>query len=87
MRQLALLAIILSTGLSVSACDIQAGGAGGFSVDFASGKATDTWSPTDTVPAGGRFELINVKTIGRLASSGGQHRAPDSDPESAHGAD
>src|SRR5687768_18525334 len=60
MRQPCLLALILSVGLSVSACDIQAGENGHFSVDFASGKATDTWTRTYTVPAGGRFELINV---------------------------
>lgn len=66
MRKLSLLALALSAGLSVAACDIQAGGDGGFSVDFASGKATDTWSRTYTVPAGGRFELINVN--GRITA-------------------
>ena len=66
MRKLSLLALVLSTGLSVAACDIQAGGNGGFSVDFASGKATDTWSRTYTVPVGGRFELINVN--GRISA-------------------
>lgn len=66
MRQLALLALVLSVGLSGAACDIQAGGNGNFSVDFASGKATDTWSRTYTVAAGGRFELINVN--GRITA-------------------
>ena len=66
MRKLSLLALVLSVGLSVSACDIQAGENGHFSVDFASGKATDTWSRTYTVPAGGRFELINVN--GRITA-------------------
>ena len=59
MRRLSLLALVLFAGLSVAACDIQAEN-GKFDIDFASGKATDTWSRTYTVPAGGRFELINV---------------------------
>ena len=66
MRKLFLLALALSAGLSVAACDIQAGENGHFSVDIASGKATDTWSRTYTVAAGGRFELINVN--GRITA-------------------
>lgn len=66
MRKLSLLALVLSAGLSVAACDIQAGENGHFSVDIASGKATDTWSRTYTVAAGGRFELINVN--GRITA-------------------
>jgi hypothetical protein len=52
-------ALLFLVGLSTAACDIQAGN-GKFDIDFAAGKATDTWSRTYTVPAGGRFELINV---------------------------
>jgi hypothetical protein len=59
MRRLSLPALVLFAGLSVAGCDIQAQN-GKFDIDFASGKATDTWSRTYTVPAGGRFELINV---------------------------
>lgn len=66
MRKLSLLALVLSAGLSVAGCDIQAGENGHFSVDIASGKAVDTWSRTYTVPAGGRFELINVN--GRITA-------------------
>ena len=66
MRKLSLLALVLSVGLSGAACDIQAGGNGNFSVDFASGKATDTWTRTYTLAAGGRFELINVN--GRITA-------------------
>lgn len=66
MRRLPHLSVLLLSGLLVAGCDIQAGGNGGFSVDFASGKATDTWSRTYTVPAGGRFELINVN--GRITA-------------------
>src|SRR5688572_29881876 len=66
MRKLLLLGLILSVGLGVSACDIQTSANGEFSFDIASGKATDTWSRTYTVPAGGRFELINVN--GRITA-------------------
>jgi hypothetical protein len=72
MRKLSLLALALSVGLSVAACDIQAGENGHFSVDLASGKATDTWSRTYTVAAGGRFELINVNGRITAASTDGK---------------
>lgn len=65
MRRLSLPALVLFAGLSVAGCDIQAQN-GKFDIDFASGKATDTWSRTYTVPAGGRFELINVN--GRITA-------------------
>ena len=60
MRKLSALAVVLSVGLSVAACDIQTSANGEFSFDIAQGKATDTWSRTYKVAAGGRFELINV---------------------------
>src|SRR5687767_3891748 len=66
MRKLLLLGLILSVGLSVSACDVQTSADGHFSFDIAQGKATDTWSRTYAVPAGGRFELINVN--GRITA-------------------
>ena len=59
MRKLLLLGLLLSVGFSVSACDIEAQN-GKFDIDFAGGKATDTWARTYTVQPGGRFELINV---------------------------
>ena len=59
MRRLSILALVLAAGLSVAGCDIQAGN-GDFKVDFASGKAQDTWSRTYKVASSGRFELINV---------------------------
>lgn len=59
MRKFSLLALVLVAGLSVSGCDIQAEN-GKFDIDFASGKAQDTWSRTYKVAANGRFELINV---------------------------
>jgi hypothetical protein len=52
--------------LSVAGCDIQAGNGNDFKIDFASGKATDTWSRTYKLPATGRFELINVN--GRITA-------------------
>src|SRR5688572_4896233 len=66
MRKLLLLGLILAVGLSVSACDVQTSADGHFSFDIAQGKATDTWSRTYAVPAGGRFELINVN--GRITA-------------------
>lgn len=67
MRKPSLLALVLFVGLSVSACDIQAGENGHFSVDIAQGKATDTWSRTYKVEASGRFELININ--GRVTAT------------------
>lgn len=64
--KIALLGLVFSAGLSVAACDIQAGENGGLSFDIASGKAQDTWTRTYTVPADGRFELINVN--GRITA-------------------
>jgi hypothetical protein len=66
MRKLFLCALILAAGLGVAACDIETGANGHFSVDIASGKATDTWSRTYPMPAEGRFELINVN--GRITA-------------------
>jgi hypothetical protein len=60
MRRLPVLAFVLVAGLSVAGCDIQAGNNGDFKIDFASGKATDTWSRTYKLAEKGRFELINV---------------------------
>lgn len=60
MRKLPTLALVLLASLSIAACDIQAGNGGDFKIDFASGKATDTWSRSYKIPEKGRFELINV---------------------------
>ena len=59
MRRSSILALGLSAVLSGAACDIQAGN-GNFDIEFASGKATDTWTRTYKMAADGRFELINV---------------------------
>ncbi len=60
MRKSSVLALILAVGLAAAGCDIQAGNGGDFKIDFASGKATDTWSRTYKLAEKGRFELINV---------------------------
>ncbi len=66
MRKLPVLAAVLVVGLATTACDIKTSADGDFSFDIAQGKATDTWSRTYTVPADGRFELINVN--GRITA-------------------
>jgi hypothetical protein len=65
MRKPFLLALVLSASFGSAACDIRAEN-GNFDIDFAAGKATDTWSRTYTVEPGGRFELINVN--GRITA-------------------
>lgn len=55
-----LLAVCLTVaGLAAGGCDVKAGD-GGFSVDLASGRATDEWTKSYTVSAGGRFEVKNT---------------------------
>lgn len=54
-----LLALTITAGFSLAACDIVAG-EGGFSLGVAQGKAQDTWSRTYTLASGGTLELINV---------------------------
>ena len=63
--KIALLGLVLASGLTVAACDIQAG-EGGLSFDVASGKAQDTWTRTYTLADKGRLELINVN--GRITA-------------------
>jgi hypothetical protein len=65
MRKPFLLGLVLSASFGLAACDIRAEN-GNFDIDFASGKASDTWSRTYAVQAGGRFELINVN--GRITA-------------------
>lgn len=64
--KIALLGFVLTVGLSVSACDIQAGEGKEFSFDIISGKAQDTWTRTYTLADQGRLELINVN--GRITA-------------------
>lgn len=66
MPNLRFLPVLLLSGVLTAGCDIQTSADGDFDIDFASGKATDTWSRTYTVEQGGRFELINVN--GRITA-------------------
>ncbi|HEX8028697.1 MAG TPA: hypothetical protein VF491_09560 [Vicinamibacterales bacterium] len=65
MRRFPLLAVAFAVGLATAGCDIQAEN-GKFDIDFASGKAQDTWSRTYKVAPTSRFELINVN--GRITA-------------------
>lgn len=67
MRKLSFPAFALTAALAVSGCDIKTSADGDFSVDFASGKAEDTWSRTYKLSPAGRLELINVN--GRITAS------------------
>lgn len=60
MRRLSFVPVLLLLSGLLGGCDIQTSADGHFDIDFASGKATDTWSRTYAVDPGGRFELINV---------------------------
>ena len=58
-----LAACLAVVGLAGAGCDVRAGD-GGFSVDLASGRASDEWKRSYTVTAGGRFEVKNINGIG-----------------------
>jgi hypothetical protein len=45
------------------ACDIKVSKEGDVSVDVASGKASDEWKRSYTLPKGGRFEIVNVNGV------------------------
>lgn len=60
------LSAVLAAAVGLAACDIKAGEGKGFSLELASGRATDTWTRTYTVPAGGRVEVVNVN--GRISA-------------------
>jgi len=66
MRRLPILGLALTVGLATAACDIQTSANGNFTVDIATGKATETWSRTYKLADKGRFELINVN--GRITA-------------------
>jgi len=50
---------VLAAGSAAVACDVNVGD-GNFNVGLASGKASDTWTKTFTVSAGGRLDLRNI---------------------------
>ena len=66
MRRLPILGLALAVGFATAACDIKTSANGNFSVDIASGKATETWSRSYKLADKGRFELINVN--GRITA-------------------
>jgi Putative adhesin len=55
----ALVPLWLAAAVIGIGCDVRAGG-GGFSLGMASGQATDEWTKTYTIGAGGRFEVKNT---------------------------
>src|SRR5262245_25493939 len=59
MRKLSCLTAMLAGAVVTSACEIKAS-PGAFDMDFAGGKATETWQRTYDVSGSSRFELINV---------------------------
>lgn len=63
-------ALLLAGALATTGCEIRAG-EGDFSFDFASGRASDTWSRSYDLAAGGRLEVINVNGEIRAEASTG----------------
>ena len=62
MRLLRVLLVVCLVGLSL-ACDVKVGKDGDVSFDVASGKASDEWKRSYTLPKGGRLEIINVNGV------------------------
>ena len=60
---------VLLFASAVAGCDIAVDSHGGLGFDIAAGKATDEWTRTYSVPAGGRIEIINVN--GRITAEAG----------------
>ena len=56
------LLVVCLVGAGV-ACDIKVGKDGDVSVEPASGKASDEWRRTYSLPKGGRLEIINVNGV------------------------
>ncbi len=65
-RKLARFSAVLLFTVAVAGCDIAVDGHGGLDFGLAAGKASDEWTRTYQVPAGGRLELINVN--GRITA-------------------
>jgi|RhiMethySRZTD1v2_1073278.scaffolds.fasta_scaffold00451_3 putative adhesin len=62
MRLLRTLLVVCLVGLGM-ACDVKVGKDGDVSIDVASGKASDEWQRSYTLPKGGRLEIINVNGV------------------------
>jgi len=65
-RRVLALGLAMAVSWATAACDVQVGQDGDFSLGVASGRAQDSWSRSYTLPAGGRFELVNVS--GRIVA-------------------
>lgn len=61
---------LVVAALASAGCDLSAGD-GGVSFGLASGKATDTWTRTYTVAAGGLVEILNINGEIRAEASTG----------------
>jgi Putative adhesin len=59
---LRMLLVVCLVGAGI-ACDIKVSKEGDVSVDVASGKASDEWKRTYSLPKGGRLEIINVNGV------------------------
>jgi hypothetical protein len=69
--RLHLLPAVFAIALVGSGCDVNIG-EHGFSMDLASGKATDEWRRTYTLPASGRLEITNMNgAISATPAEGG----------------
>ena len=64
--KLARISAVLVFTFAMAGCDIAVDGHGGLDFGLAGGKATDQWTRTYQVAAGGRLELINVN--GRITA-------------------
>lgn len=51
--------------LSAAGCNVQVGESGGLSVGLSQGRASDEWTRTYEIEAGGQLEIVNV--TGRIA--------------------
>jgi len=63
-------ALLLTAGAGTAACDVNIGG-GDFNIGVASGRASDEWSRKYQVPAGGRFDVVNVNGLVQVEQSTG----------------
>ncbi len=63
-------ALLLTAGAGTAACDVSIGG-GDFNIGVAAGRASDEWSRKYQVPAGGRFDVVNVNGLVQVEQSTG----------------
>ena len=65
-RHAARLTIVALVTVALGGCDIAMDGHGGFDFGLTAGQATDEWTRTYNVTAGGRLEIVNVN--GRITA-------------------